>query len=83
MLGLSFGKLLELAALILIVWYGFKFASRVEAVRNVRRRERESAPRPAAPPIQAEDLVRCAACGSYVAARGAAACARADCPWRG
>jgi hypothetical protein len=81
MLGLSLGKLLELAVIILIVWYGFKFASRVGAVRTARRRE-GTPPRPPASAIQAEDLVRCAPCGSYVAAQGAAACARADCPRR-
>jgi hypothetical protein len=81
MFGLSLGKLLELAVLILIVWYGFKFASRVEAVRATRRRERTPAPGPTASSLQAEDLVRCAPCGSYVAAHGAAACGRADCPW--
>jgi hypothetical protein len=81
MLGFSLGKLLELAVIILIVWYGFKFASRVQAVRAAHQRERTSPPRPSAPPIQAEDLVRCAPCGSYVAAQGAAACARTDCPW--
>jgi len=80
MLGLSLGKLLELAAIVLIVWYGFKYAGRIEAVRKARRAARESPP-PSRPPTQAEDLVPCAACGSYVTAHGMTACGRPDCPW--
>jgi uncharacterized protein len=81
MFGLSLGKLLVLAGLILIVWYGFKYVNRVEAVKNVRRREREQVPPTSARTAQAEDLVRCETCNSYVAAHSAAACGRADCPW--
>ena len=80
MLGLSLGKLLELAVIVLIVWYGFKYAGRIEAVRKARQHARESAPPPSRP-TKAEDLVPCAACGSYVMARGMTACGRADCPW--
>jgi TRAP-type C4-dicarboxylate transport system permease small subunit len=39
MFGMSIGKLLVLAALILVVWYGFKYAARVEAVRQKLRAE--------------------------------------------
>ncbi|HUB95424.1 MAG TPA: hypothetical protein VL993_05880 [Stellaceae bacterium] len=82
MFELSVGKLLVLAALILVVIVGWKRVSRVEAVRDERRRNRESAPA-AARSTPIEDLVRCAACGSFVAAHGAMACGRADCPWQG
>ncbi|HEY1503341.1 MAG TPA: hypothetical protein VGF92_03525 [Stellaceae bacterium] len=90
MFGLSFTKLLLLAVLVLIVWYGFKYAARIEAVKQALRaealRRREAAavgrggdiPRSARP---VEDLVKCQRCGSFVAARGAANCGKPQCPW--
>ena len=82
MLGLSFGKVLLLAALIALVWYGFKYLSRVEAVRRSLREElqrRQASAKPTT--LQAEDLVKCAVCDAYVAARSATSCGRPDCPW--
>lgn len=82
MLGLSLGKFLLLVALIALVWYGFRYVNRVEAIRRALREElkRRHVP-PKSTRIDAEDLVKCAQCASYVAARSAAACGRADCPW--
>jgi len=82
MFGFSFSKLLLLVLLIAVVWTAFKYMRRVEAIRRVLRDEmqrRQAARRP--PPLPAEDLVKCAACGAYVAARSAGNCGRGDCPW--
>jgi hypothetical protein len=87
MFGLSFTKLLVLAVLILVVWYGFKYAARIEAVKQavraeaLRRRQAGSGGdmRPTARPV--EDLVKCRQCGSFVAAQGAANCGKPQCPW--
>ena len=92
MFGMSFGKLLLLAILILIVWYGFKYAARVEAMKQTLRAEarRRHAGgggggdmrgdmRSAARPV--EDLVKCQRCGSFVASVGAANCGKLQCPW--
>jgi len=89
MLGLSLGKLLLLAVLITIVWYGFKYAARVEAVKQslraeaLRRRQAgndgRGGMRPTARPV--EDLVKCRQCGAFVAAQGAANCGKRGCPW--
>lgn len=81
---LSFGKLVVLAVVVLVVWYGYKYTQRIEAVRQAVRREmaarRQS---PSAPPGRAaEDLVKCERCGAYVAAQSGGACGRADCPRR-
>jgi hypothetical protein len=84
-MGLSLGKLLVLGAIVFVVWYGFKYRGRIEAVR--RAFERERAARRDRPPdrtsrtIAAEDLVKCDRCGSYVAAHATSSCGRADCPW--
>jgi ribosomal protein L32 len=85
-MGLSLGKILVLAVLVAVVWYGFKYRARIEAVRAVLQREaearraraRQGEPRQT---LAAEDLVKCDRCGSYVAAHSASACGRADCPW--
>ena len=82
---MSFGKLLVLGLLIAIVWYGFKYAARVEAMRARPARQQPRAggsggvPRAPAKPV--EDLVKCPRCGAYVAAHGAANCGKPDCPW--
>ncbi len=86
MLGMSLGKLLVLAALIAIVWYGFKYAARVEAVRQhlraeMRRRGAASDGARRVPPRPVEDLVKCQRCGAFVAAQGAANCGKPGCPW--
>jgi hypothetical protein len=82
--GLSLSKLVLLAVIVAIVWYGLKYLERVETIRRALREElrRRQGAAPRQPPIKAEDLIKCATCGTYVAARGAAPCGRADCPWR-
>lgn len=95
MIDMSIGKLLVLALIILVVWYGFKYASRVEAVRRnrdadvQRRRGNRSggnvggnfAASGRAPAKPVEDLVKCQRCGAFVAATGAANCGKPGCPW--
>ena len=84
MFGLSFTKLLLLAILILIVWYGFKYAARIETMKQavradaLRRRHGVGTRSPARP---VEDLVKCQRCGAFVAATGAANCGKPQCPW--
>ena len=93
MFGMSFGKLLLLAILILIVWYGFKYAARVEAMKQTLRAEARRRRhvggggggdmrgdmRSTARSV--EDLVKCQRCGSFVASVGAANCGKPQCPW--
>jgi hypothetical protein len=84
-MGLSFGKLVVLVVIVVLVWSMFKHARRIEAVKATIRREMAARRRPAAAPrqptIAAEDLVKCDRCGSYVAAGGTSPCGRADCAW--
>ena len=78
----SLGKLVVLAIILAVVWYGWKYVQRVEAIRRALKdeieRRRAGTPPPSRP---AEDLVKCSVCGTYVPSRGAHACGRADCPW--
>ncbi len=87
MFGFSLTKLLFTVAVILIVWYGFKWLGRVQAQRNagIKRKPAESgrqAPKSAGA-AQVEDMVECATCGSFVPARGATNCGQAGCPYPG
>lgn len=91
MLGFSIQKLLVLAAVIGVVWYGFKWLTRLQEVRDAqegrtpkkkrrwpgfaRRANKEP------PANAAEDMTECPVCGTYVAARGASNCGRTDCPY--
>ncbi len=85
MIDMSIGKLLVLALIILAVWYGFKYVSRVEALRQNRRAATQrgganiGGMRAAAKPV--EDLVKCQRCGAFVAAEGTANCGKSGCPW--
>ncbi len=86
----SLQKLLVLAAVVAAVWYGFKWLSRLKEVRDAqdgrppKKRRWPGAARRAAkepPQSEAEDMTECPVCGTYVSARGASNCGRADCPY--
>ena len=83
MLGFSLTKLVVLAVVVAALWFGFRYMSRVDAIRRSLREEldRRRAPPGATSAKEVEDLVKCARCGAYVAARNASACGRPDCPW--
>ena len=74
MFGFSLQKLIALAAIVAIVWYGFRWAARYQRLR------RSAAGRPAraqdkAAPGAAEELERCPKCGAFVPAAAPHDCA--------
>jgi uncharacterized protein len=79
MFGLSFNKLLLLVLVVIAVWYGYKYVTRVNQVRQAEARKRAQGPRSAGS-IAAEDTTKCSSCGAYVTS-GATSCGRADCPY--
>ena len=90
MFGLpSIQKLLVLAAIVVIVWYGFKFLGKLQKARAVEAKERRKEMKTksarsregAEAVVETEDMVPCPVCGAYVQARGASACERGDCPY--
>lgn len=86
MFGLSLQKLLVLALLVGAVWYGFKFFGRLdESRKRVERVAKKAATKAAqrSTDAEAEDMVRCEACGDYVAAGSASSCGREECPYPG
>ncbi|MBC8338096.1 MAG: hypothetical protein ISR51_01135 [Rhodospirillales bacterium] len=94
MFGFSIQKLLFTVAVIMAVWYGFKWVGRIKDQRDKERArlKREgkkgggaASPRAAATDDfdDAEEMVECASCGAFVQARGARSCGRDDCPYPG
>jgi uncharacterized protein len=80
MFGFSLTKLLFTAAVIAAVWYGYKWIGRIQSMRAAENKLRGNRPRPG--PAAVEDMIRCPACDSFVAA-GATSCGRGDCPYSG
>lgn len=90
MFGFSLQKLLFTILVIAIVWYGFKMIARIQERRSEgdaatrrppsrgRRRRRGGGA-----PVEAEEMVACELCGTFVPARNARSCGRDDCPWPG
>ena len=76
----SLPKLIALAAILYALWYGLRWAARINRIaRTVEQAHREQTkPAPAAV-AKTQELVACPVCGTYVAPR-APSCGRADCP---
>ena len=89
MFGFSITKLLVTAILMMAVWYGFKLISKGDQAEDPKVADKSSSSRSAnKPPVpvknvetDAEDLVQCAVCKSYVAANGARDCGTKNCPY--
>lgn len=83
--GISFTKILLIAAVIAVVWYGFKFISRSadDGAAEDKRAKKPKAPppKPGDAANAVEEMVRCAVCGAFQA-RDAGPCERRDCPAR-
>ena len=93
MLGFSIQKLLFTIAVVVAVWYGFKWVSRMQVKRDaqakakLRRQDSGDASSDLGAASGAtddvEEMVECAACGAFVAAREAKSCGLEDCPYPG
>ena|SRR5690349_14661394 len=93
----SFSKLILLIAIIVGVWYVFRFIGQVDKARQQAAREaaraaagagrrqqrarRESRGDARGSVAQVEDTVKCRACGAYVPVRSAKSCGRGECPF--
>ncbi len=93
MLGFSIQKLLFTVAVVIAVWYGFKWVGRMQVKRDAdaKAKLRRQASGGASggsggasgAADDAEDMVECPDCGAFVAVRGAKSCGRDDCPYPG
>ena len=73
----GFGKILVLAVIIAVVWYGFKFVGRLQAKRQeeLKNAGREGNSK------DAGDMVKCPQCAAFVVAGGNANCGKSECPY--
>ncbi|MCR9257629.1 MAG: hypothetical protein NXI16_16205 [Alphaproteobacteria bacterium] len=77
----SFSKLLVLAGIILAVIAFFKVVGNLDKIRKTAEKARDRVTREPETDDGVEDLVKCRVCDTFVAARGAKSCGRADCPY--
>ncbi len=96
MLGFSIQKLLFTVAVVVAVWYGFKWVGRMKQIREKEARDRlrrdagetsgggsASGGASNSSAADAEEMVECTVCGAFVAVRGAKACGQDNCPYPG
>jgi ribosomal protein L32 len=76
MFGIGFGKLLLLVAIVVAVWYAFKFVGRLD-----RKRKRELADKKKTDADSIGKMDQCPTCGTYVVADRAQNCGREGCPY--
>ncbi len=79
-----FNKLLLTAVIILVIWYGFKWVGRLDRARKKKAiKDQGGGPetRPEDADTEAESLVRCPVCGTYVSPGGTESCGRDACPY--
>lgn len=93
MFGIGFQKLLLLAAIIWLVWYGFKYLGRINRVERGERRHGERTMgervRRAAQQknkdhtyrAEVEDTEKCPACGVYFTVESGHNCGKKNCPY--
>lgn len=94
MLGFSIQKLLFTVAVVVAVWYGFKWVGRMKVIREKQAKEKlrrgaggsgggASSGDASSATGNVEEMVECAVCGAFVAARGAKDCGKDNCPYQG
>jgi len=80
----SVNKLLVLIVIVMAVWYGFKFIGELDRLRKAALRQqaqgKAKAPR-AEGALQAEDMIKCRVCGTYMPSTGAKSCGKPNCPY--
>ena len=82
MFGFSITKLLFTIAAVVIVWQGFKLYNRQQEVRSAKKANRMDQKK-AKPVSDAEEMVKCPVCESYVSQASAVSCGRDGCPYPG
>jgi len=86
MFGFSITKLLFTLVAIIVVWKGFKWYNRLQENRSAPvRGDQGSAGQgaEAAGPSDAEEMVKCAVCETFVSSASAVSCGKDGCPYPG
>jgi len=75
MFGFSLPKLIVLAVIVAVVWYGFKIFTKGKQLENPGEDDAVARDEP-----EAVDMQSCAVCGDYVAP-GSSNCGKENCPY--
>ena len=75
MFGFSLTKLVVLAVIILAVWYGYKYVTRLTGQGNRVGRQGPDAE------VDAADMVKCPICDTYLPRSSAKNCGKPNCPY--
>jgi hypothetical protein len=76
-------KFLITAAIILAVWYGFKWVGRLQKKRREDAQRQVRGDGGGRPDGDTEDMIACPTCGDYLAAGTTVNCGRDACPYPG
>lgn len=85
MLGFSFTKLLFTVIAVYLIWNGFKWYARMQVNRSARPASKPAAQAGASGPsqVEAEEMVKCSVCDTYVSTTSAVSCGKNGCPYPG
>jgi len=85
MFGFSIAKLLFTVAAIIVAWNGFKWYTRMQENRSAAARKKPAAQTGpgARAQVDAEEMVKCAVCETYVSSTSAVSCGKSGCPYPG
>ena len=82
MFGVGLFKLLVLAGAMAGVWYLFKMLAGPSGPPDPEPQARGRKKAGGTRAVEADDMVACKVCGTFVAVSGARSCGRVDCPSR-
>ena len=79
----SLGKLVVLGAILVLVWYGFKFLGRLQHARETEAALRQGQRKPEKSESKSKsetpvEMVPCPKCGAYIPAGGQCSCDTQD-----
>ncbi|MFC1673807.1 hypothetical protein ACFL12_06625 [Pseudomonadota bacterium] len=80
MFGFSLFKIIFTIAIVVAVWQGFKYVTRLQ--ENREKRDRMDAKKSDKTPPGVEDMEQCPVCNAYTP-RGSKSCGKENCPYTG
>ena len=90
MFGFSLPKVLFTIVAVLAIWHGFKLFTRYQEDRKANRdkvgkgggaRNPSTSARSGGSESEAEEMIKCPVCETYVSSRSAVSCGRDGCPY--
>lgn len=78
------GKILLTIIAVALIWFGFKYVTRMAELKARRAKQDSSAGQPKFAPVEdgesVQDLIKCPSCSTYRSSK-LSSCGRSDCPY--